>query len=171
MEEDTEVNPPGVKGTYKTIEIPPDIATRLNTTRGPILFNCCRVVYNKGTNRLELPKGEVVEIVRRWERGTRKKVIWSVRSHTYIYIYIAREGMKGYRSRESIHLSPMWTEFKSRHRSNMRFSPLLRDVFPPYMYSIFPLSRKPTFPYSNWTRNVDVLNLNRCLLFIDCYIE
>ena len=65
MEEDTEVNPPRVKGTYKTIEIPPDIAKRLNTTRGPILFNCCRVVYNKGTNRLELPKGEVVGIVRR----------------------------------------------------------------------------------------------------------
>ena len=65
MEEDAEVNPPGVKGTYKTIEIPPDIATRLNTTRGPILFNCCRIVYNKETNRLELPKGEVVGTVRR----------------------------------------------------------------------------------------------------------
>ena len=167
MKEDAEVNPPRVKGTYKTIEIPPDIATRLNTTRGPILFNCCRVMYNKETNRLKLPKGEVVGIVRRWERGTRKKVIWSVRS----YIYIAREGIKGYRSGESIHLSPMWTEFESRHRSNMRFSPLLRNVFPPHMYSRFPLSRKPTFPNSNWTRNVDVLNLNRCLLFIDCYIE
>ena len=166
MEEEAEVNPPGVKGTYKTIEIPPDIATRLNTTRGPILFNCCRIVYNKETNRLELPKGEVVGIVRRWERGTRKKVIGKI-----IYIHIARERIKGYRSRESIHLSPMRTDFKSRHRSNMRFSPLLRDVFPPYMYSRFPLSRKPTFPYFNWTRNVDVLNRNRCLLLIDCYIE
>ena len=65
MEEDAEVNHSGVKGTYKTIEIPPDIATRLNTTRGSILFNCCRIVYNKETNRLELPKGEVVGIVRR----------------------------------------------------------------------------------------------------------
>ena len=59
IEGDAEVNPPGVKETCKTIEIPPNIATRLNT-RGPILFKCCRVVYNKETNRLELSAEEVV---------------------------------------------------------------------------------------------------------------
>ena len=41
------------------MNIPPNIATRANT-RGPFLFQCCRVVLNKETNRLELPKGEVV---------------------------------------------------------------------------------------------------------------
>ena len=133
MEEDAEVNPPRVKGTNKTIDIPPDIATRLNTTRGPILFNCCRVVYNKETNRLELPKGEVVGIVRRWERGTRKKVISSGRSS--IYRKGGDQGIPQSWEHPSLDLSPMWTEFKSRHRSHMRFSPLLRDVFPPYMYS------------------------------------
>ena len=40
-------------------DIPPTIATRKNT-RGPFLFQCCRVVFNKHTNRLELPKEEVV---------------------------------------------------------------------------------------------------------------
>ena len=59
IEGDAEVNPPGVKETCKTIEVPPNIATRLNT-RGPILFKCCRVVYNKETNRLKLLEEEVV---------------------------------------------------------------------------------------------------------------
>ena len=59
IEGEAEVNPPGVKETCKTIEIPPYIATRLNT-RGPILFKCCRVVYNKKTNRLQLSDEEVV---------------------------------------------------------------------------------------------------------------
>ena len=59
MEGEAEVNPPGVKETCKTIEIPPNIATRPNS-RGPILFKCCRVVYNKETNRLELSDEEVV---------------------------------------------------------------------------------------------------------------
>ena len=40
-------------------DIPPNIATRKNS-RGPFLFQCCRVVFNKETNRLELQKGEVV---------------------------------------------------------------------------------------------------------------
>ena len=80
-----------------------------------------------------------------------------------IYISIWKPFWKrvyeGWRSGESTHLSPMWLEFKSRHRSHMRFSPLLRDVFPWYIYSGFPLSGKPTFPKSNCTRNVDVLPL------------
>ena len=48
-----------LKGTTRMTDIPPSIATRKNT-RGPFLFQCCRVVFNKETNRLELPKGEVV---------------------------------------------------------------------------------------------------------------
>ena len=64
METDAGINIPGyvlsqIKGTYKNVTIPPNIATRANT-RGPILFQCCRVVLNKDKNRLELPKGEVV---------------------------------------------------------------------------------------------------------------
>ena len=48
-----------LKGTTRMTDIPPTIATRKNT-RGPFLFQCCRVVFNKETNRLELQKGEVV---------------------------------------------------------------------------------------------------------------
>ena len=48
-----------MKGKYIKVTMPPNIATRANT-RGPILFQCCRVVLNKDKNRLELPKGEVV---------------------------------------------------------------------------------------------------------------
>ena len=48
-----------LKGIYKVTDIPPNIATRKNS-RGPFLFQCCRVVFNKETNRLELPKEEVV---------------------------------------------------------------------------------------------------------------
>ena len=48
-----------MKGKYINVTIPPNIATRTDT-RGPILFQCCRVVLNKDKNRLELPKGEVV---------------------------------------------------------------------------------------------------------------
>ena len=92
---------------------------------------------------------------------TRKKI----KVYMYLYIYISiwkpfrKRVYEGWRSGESTHLSPMWLEFKSRHRSHMRFSPLLRDVFPWYIYSGFPLSGKPTFPKSNCTRNVDVLPL------------
>ena len=61
---DAGINIPGyfhsqIKGKHKNVNIPPNIATRANT-RGPFLFQCCRVVLNKETNRLELPKGEVV---------------------------------------------------------------------------------------------------------------
>ena len=64
VETDAGINIPGyvlsqIKGKYKNVNIPPNIATRANT-RGPFLFQCCRVVLNKETNRLELPKGEVV---------------------------------------------------------------------------------------------------------------
>ena len=48
-----------MKGKYINVTIPPNIATRTDT-RGPILFQCCRVVLNEDKNRLELPKGEVV---------------------------------------------------------------------------------------------------------------
>ena len=48
-----------LKGTIRMTDIPPTIAPRKNT-RGPFLFQCCRVVFDKETNRLELPKGEVV---------------------------------------------------------------------------------------------------------------
>ena len=45
------INIPGyihaqIKGNYKNLNIPPNIATRANT-RGPFLFQCCRVVLNK----------------------------------------------------------------------------------------------------------------------------
>ena len=61
---DAGINIPGyvhsqIKGKQKNVNIPPNIATRANT-RGPFLFQCCRVILNKETNRLELPKGEVV---------------------------------------------------------------------------------------------------------------
>ena len=56
-----------LKGTARMTDIPPSIAERKNT-RGPLLFQCCRVVFNKETNRLELLKGEVVgKTVRRKE--------------------------------------------------------------------------------------------------------
>ena len=48
-----------LRATFRRTEIPPSIAIRKNT-RGPILFQCCRVVFNKEKNTLELPKGEVV---------------------------------------------------------------------------------------------------------------
>ena len=38
--------------------IPPEAATR--NTLAPFLFKCCRVDYNKETNRLEICKGEYV---------------------------------------------------------------------------------------------------------------
>ena len=64
MQTDAGINIPGyvvsqIKGTYKNVTIPPNIATRANT-RGPILFQCCRVVLNKDKNRLKIPKGEFV---------------------------------------------------------------------------------------------------------------
>ena len=64
VETDAGINIPGyilsqIKGKYKNVTIPPNIATRANTC-GPFLFQCCRVVFNKDKNRLELPKGEVV---------------------------------------------------------------------------------------------------------------
>ena len=48
-----------LKGTIRMTDIPPNIAPRKNN-RGPFLFQCCRVVFNKEANRLELPKGEIV---------------------------------------------------------------------------------------------------------------
>ena len=47
-----------LKGHLKKVVIPPKLAIRDN--RGPVLFKCCRVVFNKETNKLELPEGEVV---------------------------------------------------------------------------------------------------------------
>ena len=37
---------------------PPDVAAR--NSQAPFLFKCCRVDYNKETNRLEIRKGEYV---------------------------------------------------------------------------------------------------------------
>ena len=48
-----------LRATFRRTEIPPSIAIRKNT-RGPILFQCCRVVFNKETNCLEFPKREFV---------------------------------------------------------------------------------------------------------------
>ena len=64
VETEAGINLPGyvlsqIKGKYKNVTIPPNIATRANT-RGLFLFQCCRVVLNKDKNRLELPKGEGV---------------------------------------------------------------------------------------------------------------
>ena len=42
----------------KHMYIPPDAAAR--NTEAPFLFKCCRVGYNKETNRLEICKGEYV---------------------------------------------------------------------------------------------------------------
>ena len=47
-----------LKGHLKEVVIPPKLAERNN--RGPVLFKCCRVVFNKQTNKLELPEGEDV---------------------------------------------------------------------------------------------------------------
>lgn len=47
-----------IKVHGKRIYIPPDAAAR--NTQAPFLFKCCRVEYNKETNRLEICKGEYV---------------------------------------------------------------------------------------------------------------
>ena len=49
-----------LKGHFKKVVIPQKLAERNN--RGPVLFKCCRVVFNKQTNKLELPEGEDVGI-------------------------------------------------------------------------------------------------------------
>ena len=49
-----------LKGHFKKVVIPPKLVERNN--RGPVLFKCCRVVFNKQTNKLELPEGEAVGI-------------------------------------------------------------------------------------------------------------
>ena len=49
-----------LKGHLKKVVIPQKLAERNN--RGPVLFKCCRVVFNKQTNKLELPEGEDVGI-------------------------------------------------------------------------------------------------------------
>ena len=40
------------------VYFPPDAAAR--NSKAPFLFKCCKVNYNKETNRLEIPKGEYV---------------------------------------------------------------------------------------------------------------
>ena len=49
-----------LKGHLKKVVIPQKLAERHN--RGPVLFKCCRVVFNKQTNKLELLEGEDVGI-------------------------------------------------------------------------------------------------------------
>lgn len=47
-----------MSGHIKLKTIPPGVATR--NTPGPLLFKCCKVTYNKETQRLEIPKGEYI---------------------------------------------------------------------------------------------------------------
>ena len=49
---------PNVKVHYKGTCIPPEVVSR--TSKAPFLFKCCRVGYDKETNRLEIRKGEYV---------------------------------------------------------------------------------------------------------------
>lgn len=49
---------PEMSGRIKKTTIPPGVATR--NTPGPLLFKCCKVNYNKETQRLEIAKGEYV---------------------------------------------------------------------------------------------------------------
>ena len=49
---------PHLKAHFKATYITPEVASR--TVRAPFLFKCCRVGYNKETNRLEIRKGEYV---------------------------------------------------------------------------------------------------------------
>ena len=49
-----------MKGHLEKVVIPPKLAERNN--RGPVLFKCCRVVFNEKTNKLELPEVEDVGI-------------------------------------------------------------------------------------------------------------
>ena len=49
---------PNAKVPYKGTYIPPAVASR--TSQAPFLFKCCRVGYDKETNRLEIRKGEYV---------------------------------------------------------------------------------------------------------------
>lgn len=47
-----------LKGKFKKCHIPPKLAKR--NERGPFLFRCCKVVYDKESNKLNLAKGEYV---------------------------------------------------------------------------------------------------------------
>ena len=49
---------PYLKAHFKGTYIPPEVASR--TVRAPFLFKCCRIGYNKETNRLEIRRGEYV---------------------------------------------------------------------------------------------------------------
>ena len=71
---------------------PSNIATR-NNSRGPFLFKCCRVVYNKETNRLELPEEEVVgKDFLRCKKGDEEDEEEKEKSYIYIYDHIYRKG-------------------------------------------------------------------------------
>ena len=49
---------PNASAHYKETIIPHGVAAR--NVRGPLLFKCCRVDYNKESNRLEIHKGDYV---------------------------------------------------------------------------------------------------------------
>ena len=49
---------PEASAHYNTKTTPPGVAAR--NIEGPVLFKCCKVTYNKKTQRLEIPKGEYI---------------------------------------------------------------------------------------------------------------
>ena len=87
-----------LKGTYRMTDSPSNIATR-NNSRGPFLFKCCRVVYNKETNRLELPEEEVVgKDFLRCKEDEEDVEDQEEKEESYLIgktIYIEREGIEG----------------------------------------------------------------------------
>ena len=87
-----------LKGTHRMTDSPSNIATR-NNSRGPFLFKCCRVVYNKETNRLELPEEEVVgKDFLRCKEDEEDVEDQEEKEKSYLIgktIYIEREGIKG----------------------------------------------------------------------------
>ena len=85
-----------LKGTYRLTDSPSNIATR-NNSRGPFLFKCCCVVYNKETNRLELPEEEVVgKDFLRCKKGDEEDEEEKEKSYLIgKIIYIEREGIEG----------------------------------------------------------------------------
>ena len=49
---------PQASALYSKKTTPPGVAAR--NVQGPVLFKCCKVTYNKKSQRLEIPKGEYI---------------------------------------------------------------------------------------------------------------
>ena len=65
---------PQASAHYNAKTIPPGVATR--NIKGPLLFKCCKVSYNKKTQRLEIPKREYIgKTVSRLRPGTEPAAI------------------------------------------------------------------------------------------------